>query len=521
MTQAIQRSRHEIDHVHQQTVGPVAGSDNGTGVKVSHQDDPYERASAENGRQTARGGTPELAVAGAHGHDGAVQRAAQASAVQRMENPPRGRRGGKEGDYEADVSSSGSDYEDNDFSSGSDYERQGDSSPERETFAPHVGPGRSAQYYMEGLSNPYRQRRFVFEPSSSSDEERNPRQHPAPAPAPAPAPRSQLADRVRDIVYRHVVENTEGSLEDIRTWADYAADAASVMARIVAAEYADGSVEATDFLSRYPLVYGEVFAEHSQLLFVEQDARMLTGIVMNRIREEQLQNQAADQRRLPRMPESQALRPLRALLMRELLDNSDKKLKVTLVVDAGSLQQGDVGHAWIEITGSNGEQVSFGFYPAGEELELLGDVKGGVECPDLHEDFTHRESKKVKLDQIVNGYRIAHEKAEAAYNLTQYNCTTFAGQVWKAMTGQGVPQNLLTLNGLIGMFVPTPGAAGAGLDRRQVPRLVRRRERLRVTAQGPLRAMFPGAGDADEVADRMARAGLSQSSESESSEEVD
>jgi hypothetical protein len=51
---------HEIDHVHQQSVGPVAGTDNGTGAKVSHPDDRFERRSAANGRRLAQGGAPDL-----------------------------------------------------------------------------------------------------------------------------------------------------------------------------------------------------------------------------------------------------------------------------------------------------------------------------------------------------------------------------------------------------------------------------------------------------------------------------
>ncbi|MFD3308220.1 DUF4157 domain-containing protein [Streptomyces sp. NPDC058694] len=52
---------HEIDHVHQQSMGPVAGTDNGSGAKVSHPDDPFERRSAANGRKLASGGAPDLA----------------------------------------------------------------------------------------------------------------------------------------------------------------------------------------------------------------------------------------------------------------------------------------------------------------------------------------------------------------------------------------------------------------------------------------------------------------------------
>ncbi|MFE4451941.1 DUF4157 domain-containing protein [Streptomyces sp. NPDC056796] len=69
---------HELDHVRQQSLGPVAGTDNGAGVAVSHQDDPFERSAAANGRRMAQGSTPDLSGPGsgtagpATAHGGAV-----------------------------------------------------------------------------------------------------------------------------------------------------------------------------------------------------------------------------------------------------------------------------------------------------------------------------------------------------------------------------------------------------------------------------------------------------------------
>ncbi|MGH4031070.1 DUF4157 domain-containing protein [Actinomycetota bacterium Odt1-20B] len=224
---------------------------------------------------------------------------------------------------------------------------------------------------------------------------------------------------------------------------------------------------------------------------------------------------------LPELPENTLLAPLRTLLMRELhAGGAQKKLKVTLKVDAGDLPRRNLGHVWIEINGSKGEQASFGFYPFGA-IPAISDVQGGVRCPDPHRKTTHRESKNVTLRQIANGYRVAHEKALADYNLTQHNCTTFAGEAWKAITGQDIPQTWLTGYGLLGTVVPTPAGAADGVASHQAPRLENRRARMRPFAESPLRGVIPGAGTADQVADRMARAGLSQSSSSESSEEVD
>jgi hypothetical protein len=55
---------HEVDHVRQQSLGPVPGTDNGSGARVSHEHDPFERSSAENGRRMARGDAPELGIPG-------------------------------------------------------------------------------------------------------------------------------------------------------------------------------------------------------------------------------------------------------------------------------------------------------------------------------------------------------------------------------------------------------------------------------------------------------------------------
>ncbi|MDV9177116.1 DUF4157 domain-containing protein, partial [Streptomyces sp. W16] len=64
----------EVDHVRQQALGPVPGTLNGTGEKVSHPDDPFERSAGANGRKLARGAAPDLALPGAAVPAGAVQR---------------------------------------------------------------------------------------------------------------------------------------------------------------------------------------------------------------------------------------------------------------------------------------------------------------------------------------------------------------------------------------------------------------------------------------------------------------
>ncbi|MCX5368763.1 DUF4157 domain-containing protein [Streptomyces sp. NBC_00015] len=86
---------HELDHVRQQSQGPVAGTDNGSGVKVSDPGDAFERQSAANGRLVAQGSAPDLSLPGSAGHGAPVQRAAATGTgerqnVQRMPTAPSG-----------------------------------------------------------------------------------------------------------------------------------------------------------------------------------------------------------------------------------------------------------------------------------------------------------------------------------------------------------------------------------------------------------------------------------------------
>ncbi|WP_399125879.1 DUF4157 domain-containing protein [Streptomyces sp. ITFR-6] len=79
---------HELTHVVQQRSGPVAGTDNGTGLKVSDPSDRFERAAEADAHRV---------MAAPHAHDDAeagVQRstatAAHDHAVQRAPGPPAG-----------------------------------------------------------------------------------------------------------------------------------------------------------------------------------------------------------------------------------------------------------------------------------------------------------------------------------------------------------------------------------------------------------------------------------------------
>ncbi|MFE3598916.1 DUF4157 domain-containing protein [Streptomyces sp. NPDC059096] len=79
---------HELDHVRQQSKGKVAGSDDGSGNRVSSPGDPFELQSSDNGRRVAQGENPDLSMPGMAGHGEPVQRAkagpGERESVQRM-----------------------------------------------------------------------------------------------------------------------------------------------------------------------------------------------------------------------------------------------------------------------------------------------------------------------------------------------------------------------------------------------------------------------------------------------------
>ncbi|MFJ3906421.1 DUF4157 domain-containing protein [Streptomyces sp. NPDC090025] len=71
---------HELTHVIQQRQGPVAGTDNGSGLRVSDPSDRFERAAEANARRVLSGS----AAAPATAEPVAAQRAEATGAVQRM-----------------------------------------------------------------------------------------------------------------------------------------------------------------------------------------------------------------------------------------------------------------------------------------------------------------------------------------------------------------------------------------------------------------------------------------------------
>lgn len=75
---------HELTHVIQQRSGPVTGTDNGSGLRVSDPSDAFERAAEENATRVLSGPVPEKAAAG---RSPAAVAPAEGAVQRRGENP--------------------------------------------------------------------------------------------------------------------------------------------------------------------------------------------------------------------------------------------------------------------------------------------------------------------------------------------------------------------------------------------------------------------------------------------------
>ncbi|MBB5954333.1 hypothetical protein FHS29_000903 [Saccharothrix tamanrassetensis] len=457
---------HELSHVNENLMGTrETGNSNGAGVTITDPGQGSEQKAAGDGVSFGAGAATARSVAGRravpqHVDSAPVDEGASMAggAVQRMESPPRGRRGS--GDYEADDSES---------SDGRDT----DSSRERRE--------------LREIAD--RTERLAGQPPTFR--------------------------RARPVPH----QESESESSDSR-------DTDSSRERRELREIADR----TERLAGQPPTFRRIRPVPNPIdedpIPVVPHRESESESVSESESESESESATAAQvvEPLPELPENNRLTPLRELLQNEmLLHGVAKKLKVTFMVDGGARdpRQG-AGHAWIEITGSQ-RSISFGFYPEDPYATLVS-VKGGIQCPDKYSDHypaTHHESKKVALRDIVNGYLLTHQKSQADYNLTLHNCSTFAGEVWTAMTGKSIPREWFTAYGVLGLVVSTPHGAAEGLESHQGKRLEKRSKRTRDLAKGPVRGLMPGSGDPEEVARRMAGMNLSESSPSQSSEEVD
>ena len=92
----------------------------------------------------------------------------------------------------------------------------------------------------------------------------------------------------------------------------------------------------------------------------------------------------------------------------------------------------DVGHTWVKLKNNVGEQWSFGMWPQGA-FKFFSAVKGCVHHPDTEHDppaaTEYREiSYDITREQYYDALSFAQQQCELApdYDLTGYNCTTFA-----------------------------------------------------------------------------------------------
>ena len=102
-----------------------------------------------------------------------------------------------------------------------------------------------------------------------------------------------------------------------------------------------------------------------------------------------------------------------------------------------------VGHVWIEVTSPLGDSTEFGFYP--QEPSLLR-VPGVIVCPDRHGGDKEQKTERVGIEAVLLGYHAAFARKDATYSLAEYNCASFASDVWEAMTGKPLPNGLLIAN---------------------------------------------------------------------------
>ncbi len=84
---------HELEHVRQQRAGTVAGTDNGSGLKVSDPSDRFETSAERKAEQVMGAGAVQRSTAGGHSHASGHPAADAAHAIQRM--PPKSKGGTK------------------------------------------------------------------------------------------------------------------------------------------------------------------------------------------------------------------------------------------------------------------------------------------------------------------------------------------------------------------------------------------------------------------------------------------
>ncbi|MFF3503700.1 hypothetical protein [Streptomyces sp. NPDC003247] len=163
---------------------------------------------------------------------------------------------------------------------------------------------------------------------------------------------------------------------------------------------------------------------------------------------------------VPDLPLNELIAPFRTFIRESVEDGETESYKVTVKADRGKpwhtpgfYRDFEVGHVWVQLETGNGKRTSFGFYPKG----LAGPVQsvpGMIRCPEPHHAYTDKFSQHVPLSDVIGAYMLAHRRSGESYNFLRYNCTSFAAEIWQAMTGQRLPR---------GMLVSNPASAGSAL----------------------------------------------------------
>ncbi|MFJ4620037.1 hypothetical protein [Streptomyces sp. NPDC088812] len=163
---------------------------------------------------------------------------------------------------------------------------------------------------------------------------------------------------------------------------------------------------------------------------------------------------------VPDLPLNELLAPLRTFIRKSVADGEAHAYKVTVKADRGKpwtspgfYREFEVGHVWIQLETNSRKRISFGFYPEAGAGPVQN-VPGMVRCPEPHSTYTDKVSEQVSLTDVVRGYQRAHQRSGRPYNFLRYNCTSFAAEVWDAVTGRALPR---------GWVVSNPASAGSAM----------------------------------------------------------
>ncbi|CAL9538145.1 hypothetical protein SUDANB145_04163 [Streptomyces sp. enrichment culture] len=289
-----------------------------------------------------------------------------------------------------------------------------------------------------------------------------PRQASPPAPSPARTAHAaawHIALRICGPQPGATAQEVAAVTEFVHSAAAWAAHEASTV------EVAPRSREAAEFEHTFRSTYARVFEE--QFATKGWETETVTESAREAARDARaavgLERRISGGRGVPGVPDlpmNELIAPLRTFLRKSVADGEADAYKVTVKADRGQpwtspgfYREFEVGHVWIQVETGSGRRTSFGFYPEAGAGPVQS-VPGMIRCPEPHVRYTDKISERVPLEDVVRGYLVAHRRSREPYNFLRYNCTSFAAEVWHAVTGQGLPR---------GMVVSNPASAGSGI----------------------------------------------------------